>query len=65
MDLALPAEMVEGIEAFKEFYEGETKHRKLQWVYTQVGGVGGEMQGRLGRRAGTAAGESGRCCQRQ
>lgn len=30
MDLALPAEMVEGIEAFKEFYEGETKHRKLQ-----------------------------------
>ncbi|KAI8467553.1 MAG: Cullin [Monoraphidium minutum] len=35
MDLALPAEMVEGIEAFKEFYEGETKHRKLTWVYTQ------------------------------
>lgn len=35
MDLALPAEMVEGVEAFKEFYEGETKHRKLQWVYTQ------------------------------
>jgi hypothetical protein len=48
MDLALPAEMVEGIEAFKEFYEGETKHRKLTWVYTQVGqsfggaGLGGE-----------------------
>jgi hypothetical protein len=37
MDLALPAEMVEGIEAFKEFYEAETKHRKLTWVYTQVG----------------------------
>jgi hypothetical protein len=38
MDLALPAEMVEGVEAFKEFYEGETKHRKLQWVYTQARG---------------------------
>ncbi|WIA23650.1 hypothetical protein OEZ85_000353 [Tetradesmus obliquus] len=35
MDLALPGEMVEGIEAFKEFYEAETKHRKLTWVYTQ------------------------------
>lgn len=37
MDLALPAEMVEGIEAFREFYEREAsgKHRKLQWVYTQ------------------------------
>eukprot|EP00879_Flechtneria_rotunda_P002533 GHRR01002731.1.p1 GENE.GHRR01002731.1~~GHRR01002731.1.p1 ORF type:complete len:747 (+),score=283.31 GHRR01002731.1:715-2955(+) len=35
MDLALPAEMVEGIAAFKEFYEDETKHRKLTWVYTQ------------------------------
>jgi hypothetical protein len=40
MDLALPAEMVEGIEAFKEFYEAETKHRKLTWVYTQVDGLG-------------------------
>jgi hypothetical protein len=28
---------VEGIEAFKEFYEAETKHRKLTWVYTQIG----------------------------
>jgi hypothetical protein len=37
MDLALPAEMVEGINAFKDFYEAETKHRKLTWVYTQVG----------------------------
>lgn len=35
MDLALPSEMVEGINAFKEFYEAETKHRKLTWVYTQ------------------------------
>jgi cullin 1 len=38
MDLALPAEMVAGIGAFKEFYEAETKHRKLTWVYSQVGG---------------------------
>ncbi len=38
MDLALPAEMVEGIEAFKEFYEGDTKHRKLQvGVFVFVG----------------------------
>eukprot|EP00877_Chromochloris_zofingiensis_P005717 jgi/Chrzof1/15146/Cz09g29020.t1 len=35
MDLMLPQEMVEGIEAFKEFYEAETKHRKLTWIYTQ------------------------------
>lgn len=35
MDLALPQEMVEGVAAFSEFYEGETKHRRLQWVYTQ------------------------------
>jgi hypothetical protein len=26
-----------GIEVFKEFYEAETKHRKLTWVYMQVG----------------------------
>jgi hypothetical protein len=36
MDLALPAEMVAGITAFKDFYEQESKHRKLTWVYTQV-----------------------------
>lgn len=35
MDLALPAEMVAGISAFKDFYEKESKHRKLTWVYTQ------------------------------
>jgi Cullin family len=42
LDLALPAEMVEGIAAFKEFYEADAKHRKLTWVYTQVclGGLG-------------------------
>ncbi len=33
-DLALPAEMVEGVNTFKEFYEGETKHRRLAWIYT-------------------------------
>lgn len=33
-DLALPKEMVEGVEAFKEFYEAETKHRKLSWIYS-------------------------------
>jgi hypothetical protein len=38
MDLALPAEMVAGITAFKDFYEQESKHRKLTWVYTQVCG---------------------------
>jgi hypothetical protein len=37
MDLALPAEMVAGITAFKDFYEKESSHRKLTWVYTQVG----------------------------
>ena len=26
-ELALPREMVEGVETFKEFYESETKHR--------------------------------------
>jgi cullin 1 len=35
MDLALPQEMVEGIEAFKLFYEGDNKHRKLTWIYSQ------------------------------
>lgn len=33
MDLALPQEMVDGVEQFKEFYEHNTKHRKLGWVY--------------------------------
>jgi len=35
MDLALPQEMVESIEAFKMFYEGDNKHRKLTWIYSQ------------------------------
>ncbi|DBA74791.1 TPA: Cullin-1 [Trebouxia sp. C0005] len=33
VDLALPQEMVDGVEQFKEFYEHNTKHRKLGWVY--------------------------------
>ena len=33
MDLALPQEMVNGVEQFKDFYEFTTKHRKLGWVY--------------------------------
>ncbi|KAK9839448.1 hypothetical protein WJX81_002626 [Elliptochloris bilobata] len=33
VDLALPREMVEGVEQFKEWYEGTTKHRKLTWIY--------------------------------
>jgi len=33
VDLALPEEMVTGVEQFKEFYEATTKHRKLAWIY--------------------------------
>lgn len=33
-DLALPREMVEGVEVFKEFYEADAKHRKLTWIYS-------------------------------
>ena len=33
VDLALPQEMIDGVEQFKEFYEFTTKHRKLGWVY--------------------------------
>eukprot|EP00243_Klebsormidium_subtile_P006329 TRINITY_DN2673_c0_g1_i1.p1 TRINITY_DN2673_c0_g1~~TRINITY_DN2673_c0_g1_i1.p1 ORF type:complete len:750 (+),score=285.37 TRINITY_DN2673_c0_g1_i1:24-2252(+) len=33
-DLALPAEMVKGVEVFKEYYETKTKHRKLTWIYS-------------------------------
>ena len=33
VDLALPEEMVAGVEQFKEFYESSTKHRKLSWIY--------------------------------
>lgn len=33
VDLALPQEMIDGVEQFKTFYEVTTKHRKLGWVY--------------------------------
>lgn len=34
MDLALPQEMVDGVEMFKQFYDQENKHRKLAWFYS-------------------------------
>nr|BAW00384.1 cullin 1 [Petunia x hybrida] len=33
-DLSLPVEMAKGVEAFKEFYQRKTKHRKLTWIYS-------------------------------
>ncbi|WCJ26041.1 cullin 1 [Euphorbia peplus] len=33
-DLNLPAEMVKGVEVFKEFYDQKSKHRKLNWIYS-------------------------------
>uniref|UniRef100_A0A803KZQ6 Cullin family profile domain-containing protein n=1 Tax=Chenopodium quinoa TaxID=63459 RepID=A0A803KZQ6_CHEQI len=33
-DLNLPDEMVKCVEAFKQFYQTKTKHRKLSWVYS-------------------------------
>ncbi|KMT20271.1 hypothetical protein BVRB_1g002750 [Beta vulgaris subsp. vulgaris] len=33
-DLNLPSEMVRCVEAFKQFYQTKTKHRKLSWVYS-------------------------------
>eukprot|EP00798_Chlamydomonas_sp_ICE-L_P016007 gene16007-22145_t len=33
-ELALPKEMVDGVEMFKKFFETE-KHRKLTWIYSQ------------------------------
>ncbi|KAL9245428.1 hypothetical protein vseg_019086 [Gypsophila vaccaria] len=33
-DLTLPAEMVKGIEVFKQFYATKTKHRKLTFIYS-------------------------------
>jgi len=33
VELALPVEMVQGVEVFKKFYETKTKHRKLTWIY--------------------------------
>ncbi|KAL5541836.1 hypothetical protein UlMin_009546 [Ulmus minor] len=33
-DLNLPAEMVERVEVFREFYQTKTKHKKLTWIYS-------------------------------
>ena len=33
-DLALPAEMVKCVQAFREFYHAKTKKRKLTWIYS-------------------------------
>jgi cullin 1 len=33
MELALPKEMVECVETFKDFYEAHFVHRKLTWIY--------------------------------
>uniref|UniRef100_A0A7R9VZX3 Cullin family profile domain-containing protein n=1 Tax=Chlamydomonas euryale TaxID=1486919 RepID=A0A7R9VZX3_9CHLO len=34
MDLALPQDMVDGVEMFKRFYEQENKHRRLAWFFS-------------------------------
>ncbi|XP_006342782.1 cullin-1-like [Solanum tuberosum] len=33
-DLNLPTEMIRCVEVFKQFYQTETKHRKLTWIYS-------------------------------
>nr|XP_048320698.1 cullin-1-like isoform X2 [Ziziphus jujuba var. spinosa] len=33
-DLNLPAEMAKCVEVFREFYQTETEHRKLTWIYS-------------------------------
>ncbi|KAJ4827943.1 Cullin-1 [Turnera subulata] len=33
-DLNLPAEMVRGVQVFKDFYDQKSKHRKLTWIYS-------------------------------
>jgi len=33
-ELNLPSEMVECVQAFKEFYDGRTSHRRLRWVHS-------------------------------
>jgi cullin 1 len=34
VDLALPSELVAGVELFKSFYEGDNQRRKLSWIYS-------------------------------
>ncbi|KAL6884673.1 hypothetical protein ACP4OV_010609 [Aristida adscensionis] len=33
-DINLPSEMVRCVEVFREFYQTQTKHRKLTWIYS-------------------------------
>ncbi|KAF8038235.1 hypothetical protein BT93_B0937 [Corymbia citriodora subsp. variegata] len=33
-NLNLPAEMVKGVEVFRDFYQTKTKHRNLKWIYS-------------------------------
>ncbi|KAG2429454.1 hypothetical protein HYH02_014036 [Chlamydomonas schloesseri] len=34
IDVALPREMVEGVEVYRAYYDSDSKHRKLTWIYT-------------------------------
>ncbi|PNW70797.1 hypothetical protein CHLRE_17g734400v5 [Chlamydomonas reinhardtii] len=34
IDVALPREMVEGVEVYRSYYDSDSKHRKLTWIYT-------------------------------
>ena len=34
VEMSLPAEMVAGVEVFKQFYETRSTHRKLTWIYS-------------------------------
>ncbi|GFR52348.1 hypothetical protein Agub_g14894 [Astrephomene gubernaculifera] len=34
IEVALPREMVEGVEVYRSYYDMDSKHRKLTWIYT-------------------------------
>ncbi|PNH12956.1 Cullin-1 [Tetrabaena socialis] len=34
IEVALPREMVEGVEVYRSYYDSDSKHRKLTWIYT-------------------------------
>ncbi|GIL82204.1 hypothetical protein Vretifemale_11128 [Volvox reticuliferus] len=34
IEVALPREMVEGVEVYRQYYDSDSKHRKLTWIYT-------------------------------
>jgi cullin 1 len=34
VELALPQELLDGVELFRQFYEVENKHRRLSWIYS-------------------------------